>query len=188
MPQQACARAAALQGSRWKSARGPSAAVAPRDALPWRILVRTAAGLCPRAADADPCACVVAASSRKRAARSRGTDVRARTRTPATSACALPGRCALSWRCHSVPPCRTRIKLIKLLQTNHRSHTGVKQTGRFVLPTHVRTQSHRQCQPQRREGMAPFFGWMVDHKLAMVRILDCAFSSVLASKHRGCSA
>ncbi len=78
-----------------------------------------------------------AASSRKRAARSRGTGVRAKTRTPTTSACAWPDRCALLWRCQSAPPCSTRIKL---LHTNQRSRTGVKRTGRFVLPMHVRTQ------------------------------------------------
>ncbi len=36
----------------------------------------------------------------------------------------------------SIRPCSTH----KHLHTTQRSHTGVKQTGRFVLPTHVRTQ------------------------------------------------
>ena len=98
-----CARAVALQAAVWKSVRRPITAVASFDALPWRTLVRTAAGVCSRAADAEPRACVVAASSRKRAARSRGTGVRAKTRPPTTSACVWPGRCALLWLCHSAP-------------------------------------------------------------------------------------
>ena len=43
----ASARAVALQECGWKSARGPSAAVAPRTAPPWRTLVRTAAARLP---------------------------------------------------------------------------------------------------------------------------------------------
>jgi hypothetical protein len=44
--------------------------------------------------DAEPRTCVVAASSRKRAALSHGTHVRAKTMSPTTSACAWAGRCA----------------------------------------------------------------------------------------------
>ena len=58
-----------------------------------------------------------AASSPKRAARFRDTDVRAKT-TPTTTGCAWPGRCALLWRCHSVPPCSM---CTRLLCTNQRS-------------------------------------------------------------------
>jgi hypothetical protein len=78
-------------------------------------------------------ACALAASFRKRAARSRGTTVLARI-TPTTSACAWPGRCALLWRCQSAPPYSTRIRL--------------RRTGRFVVPLHVQRKHCQQHEPR----------------------------------------
>jgi hypothetical protein len=79
-------------------------------------------------------ACALAASSRKRAARSRGPTVLAKTTQPATSACAWPGRCALLWRCQSAPTYSTRIRL--------------RRTGRFVVPLHVQGQRCQEHQPR----------------------------------------
>jgi hypothetical protein len=107
-----------------------------------------------------------AASSRKRAAGSRGTDARAKTRPPATSACALPGRCALLWRCHSVPPCSSRIKL---LPTNQRAHTGVKRTG--IRFTNARLNGVAPATSAATSGMARFSAGLSYYTFAIVHIL-----------------
>jgi hypothetical protein len=68
-----------------------------------RLLYVPPSVFCSRALRRRAGVCAFAASFRKRAARSRGTAARAKTRTPTTSACAWPGRCAArpSSSCHA---------------------------------------------------------------------------------------
>jgi hypothetical protein len=168
-------RAVALQAAVWESARGPSAAVAPRDAHP-RTLVRTAAGLCPRAGHAEsvlsPVQPLPARGLPARAVRTRGPrQGRQRLRR-------VRGRAGAPSRGDANRPLLAASEHESCTQTSARAPAWNRPGDWYYRRTSERSSAGNIGRSVGKE-------WpdlIVGHKLAMVHILECALYSIVASK------